>query len=303
MSDRNKLAVIDTIADAFSFGLKKLPSVLVLYLTVAILIFGPILYLAYPMAIDLIQFFKEIGEDVDPEELAEQIIPFMPVIFLVVVGALFQHAIITPLIIRNITHGETLWLLRINKNTFRYILAAIVIGIFMMLAYFAFAALVAGAAIATDGNQDLQGIIIALSVVIGIILMIYFIVRLSLIPIDIVAQSSFAIGRGYGVSKGNVLRLIGLIIIVMAAMMVIGMIYQVVITILMVAGGIAFLPSDFDAVEQDPALLMEHLMALLTSPIMVIVVVFSIVLDAFQTAVMTSAPVFAYRRLVGATDS
>lgn len=298
MSNRTKLAVIDTIADAFNYSFKKLPSLVVLYLSTTILIFGPILWLAYPLVIDFFQFFTEVGENVDPEEFAEQIIPFAPIIGLLVLGSLLQYVVITSLIIRNISHGETLWLIRINKNTFRYIVAAIVVSLLMVVVYAGFAAIIAGAVISAGENQEMLGPVVALSVLAGLFVFVYFLVRLSLIPIDVVAQSNFAIGRGFRVSRGNVLRLIGLGVIVFAAILAIAMIAQIVISILLLAGGLAFFPSDLDAVEQDPSLLIGHLMALLTSPIMVIVIVFSVILDAFQTGVMTSAPVFAYRRLL-----
>lgn len=228
MSDRNKLAVIDTIGEAFAFAFRKLPSLLVLYLTTFIFLLMPIGFVLYLTLFGQIIELPPPGKKSSPEEISAFILVFVPFMLIIMTAVFGLYSVLIDLITRNVIFQERLWLIRLNKNTVRVFGASLLYAI-ISLAMLIFAVLmVEGGAqgISQQWSDNLQGPIEASVIVLAIIITIYVIIRFSLVPTAVAAEQKFTMSDGLKATKGNVIRLFFFYLFITVATFVISIIAQ-----------------------------------------------------------------------------
>lgn len=316
MTAKVKLPVFEVLSDAFSFGWKKLIQLIVLYVTSTVVIFGPLFALALTLFPDLLSDLNALnsfnlesdlegveGGDLAPEEALanafDQIAPYIPMIILFILGAILQGAIFSTAVIRNITQGEAVWLMKINKNVFRYILASIVVGLLIIPIYLLVGAVgLAGYTLAQQ-LAEFGTLIMILTVLLCICALIYLIVRISFIPVAVVSNSKFELRAGWNATKGNVLRIIGLFILAVILFMTI----MIPVAIVFFAIGLDELMAGTmvseGSIDENPLIALELLFGSFTSPSMTAINLIGTLLEVYLTAVMAALSAFAFAYMTG----
>ena len=208
MNTRVSLPVFQTVMDTFAFALSKFPSLFVLTFVAAI-ITEPLTFLS-------LQFtgaFAGLASLAQPGVSTERFIASLPNsgpgLLIVLMGVLFFLALITVPIIRHITHGERLWLIRINSRTFHYMLSQlpvllILVGIILLWL-----------------DAAAMKFLLWLPV---LIVLSYFGARLSLVPVDAIVSGSVNIRNGLSLSRNNGLRLLLIILAVGLPILIVGLV-------------------------------------------------------------------------------
>ncbi len=299
MSDRSKLAVFETVGEAFGFAWRKFPSLYILFFTATVILLGPIAYLAYPQIMEIFAAALSENEEVFEATMIESGTRLAPLLLLYYLAAFLHMGILGSIITRNILHGENLWMFRINANTFRYLLSIIVVGIILMPAYFILLLTVAGSIIGVSETDVFPGALAALLIVVAVLAFLFVAVRLSLIPVDVVAKSEFSIGSGFRAGARNTLRLFLIYLITVVAVMIVILAIEIVAVVsLAFTVGVSMTPNEAGA-PPNPDELASAIQAFIGSPLSYILMVAFSFLQAFMSGIMVGLPAIAYGKLTG----
>ncbi len=122
MSTRARLPVLATVAEAFTFAFRKLPSLFILTFVAAV-IAEPLTFLSLQFT-DSFEAFSSLARSGMTDVGTVPLFPKAALgLVIVLLGALLFLAPVAVPIIRHISHRERLWLIRINSGTPLYILS------------------------------------------------------------------------------------------------------------------------------------------------------------------------------------
>jgi hypothetical protein len=299
MSTAAKLPVFHIVEDAFKFAWRKLPALVLLTFTTLLVFFIPVALLMFGA---LGSIFAEVAATGTFDQTTEanftgtSIGLIILAYLLLIIGILLFYATIITQIIRSVIHGERLWLIRINRNTFLYVLATIVVGLLFIPVYFLVAAPIVAGIVAMEAGE-LSGWVLVPAILAALLIMLFFAVRLSLVPIDVVAKGRFAVGAGFKAGRGNTWRLFGVYLVMFIMILVVEIVALLILMPLSILSPVALSPEVIASAETDPTILMDALAPLMSAPFMIAFFAFWLLLWNFLIGVTYSAPVFAYRHL------
>jgi hypothetical protein len=300
MSTRAGLPVLQTVADVFTFAFRNFPSLFVLTFVAAVIV-EPLTFLS-------LQFtgsFAEFASLAHSGVVTDRIIASLPktglCLLIVLMGALLFLALIAVPIIRHITHGERLWLIRINTNSFRYMLSQFpVILILVGIAVFALTAISAFGGIFTDTSGE-PGVMTLLLLFPVIIALAYFGVRLSLVPVAAVASGSLNFDQGLALTKNNGFRLLLIILMTGMPVLIVGLIaMDAVLQLYMTDQDSLAAVGEPDAshiFNGGPKQILELYGYIFSKPAFIAANMIVFLFLAFAAGSMLSAPAIAYRKL------
>jgi len=306
MRTRARLPVLQTVAEVFTFTFRKFPSLFVLTFVAAVIV-EPLTFLS-------LQFtgsFAEFASLAQSGVATDRIIASLPntglCVLIVLMGALLFLALIAVPIIRHITHGERLWLIRINANTLRYMLIQfpvifILVGI-AMLALTATATL-SGVFTITPVELDMMTLLLLFPVIIALA---YFGVRLSLVPVAAVASGLLNFDQGLALTKNNGFRLLLIILMIGIPVLIVGLIaMDAVLQLYMTDRDSLAAVGEPDAshiFNGGPRQILELYGYIFSKPAFIAANTIVFLFLAFAAGSMLSAPAIAYRKLTRSVSS
>lgn len=300
MSTRTRLPVLQTVRDVFTFVIRKFPSLFVLTFVAA--------FIAEPLTFLSLQFtgsFAEFASLAQSGVAADRIFASLPktglCLLIVLIGTLLFFALIAVPIIRHITHGERLWLIRINTSTLRYMLSQFpVILILVGIALFTLTATAAfgGALTNTPREPGLMTLLLLFPIIIALA---YFGVRLSLVPVAAVASGSLNNNQGLAVTKNNGFRLLMIILMIGLPILIVGLIaMDAVLQLYMTDQDSLAAVGEPDAsyiFNGGPKQILELYGYIFSKPAFIAANAIVFLFLAFAASSMLSAPAIAYSKL------
>lgn len=223
MSTHIRLPVFQTVADIFAFTFREFPSLFVLAFVAAV-ITEPLTFLCLQFTGAFAEFASLAQPGVFTDHFVASLLKSGPGLLIVLMGVLLFLALIAVSIIRHITHGERLWLVRINSRTIPYMLSQL--PVLLILVGICLFFLKTTTAFGWDLLNTLvePGTIRFLLWLPVIIALSYFGVRLSLVPVAAVASGSLNIGNGFSLSRNNGFRILLIVLIVGLPILIVGLI-------------------------------------------------------------------------------
>jgi len=223
MSTRVSLPVFQTVMDTFAFAFRKFPSLFILTFVAAI-ITEPLTFLCLQFTGTFAEFASLAQPGVFTDHFVASLLKSGPGLLIVLMGVLSFLALITVPIIRHITHGERLWLIRINSRTIPYMLSQLPVLLILagICLFFLKTTTVFGWDLTNTPVES--GTIRFLLWLPVIIALSYFGVRLSLVPVAAVASGSLNIGNGFSLSRNNGFRILLIILMVGLPILIVGLI-------------------------------------------------------------------------------
>jgi len=309
MSTRAKLPVFEVVEEAFKFAWRKLPALLILTITTSILIFLPIFLIVLALTLSDFGLFSlfdatstaELETAVEVTPVADWTLGVSVVLFaiLIILAVSLYYSIIISQIIRSVMYGERLWLIRINRNTFRYLLAIVVVMLLSIPVLVLASAPIGIGVYLTDATDIPEGLILAPAILVALMILVFFFSRLWLVPVDIVTRAKFAIAHGFKAGRSNAWRLFGVFIVVAITTNVIMLVSLLILLPLSMLSPVTLAPEAIETIETDPAILVDLFSASFTAPFAIAYSVLSTLIQTLLLGVTYSAPVFAYRHLIG----
>jgi hypothetical protein len=282
---RSRLPVIQTVTDAFTFAFRKLPSLLALTLVASVLV-EPLMFLILQVTGSAAEFSLFAQSGLSTDYTIASILRILLGILIILVAVLLFFALIAVPIIRHVTHDERLWLVRINTTTPGYMLAQL--PVMLILAGIAFVAVTESAAV-----------MLVLSP--AIIVLGYVGVRLSLVPVDVVACGSLNYGKGLALSKYNGFRLLVIMLLTGLPVLIVGLIsMEVVLGLYGTDHGSVPVVSEPDSSQffhGGPRQILDLYIYTYSRPAFVAANGIVFLFIAFAGGIMLSAPAIAYRKL------
>ena len=194
--------------DSFTYAFRKFPSLFVLTLVASVLV-EPLMFLVLQVTGSFAEFSLFAQSGLSTDYPIDSIHKILRGVLIILVAVLWFFALIAVPIIRHVTHGERLWLVRINTTTPGYMLAQF--PVILILAGIAFVAVIESGAI----TLVLSPAIIAFG---------YVGVRLSLVPVDVVVSGSLNFSKGLALSKYNGFRLLVIMLLTGFPVLIVGLI-------------------------------------------------------------------------------
>ena len=285
MSTHVRLSVLQTVVDIFIFSFRKFPSLFVLTLVAAV-IAEPLTFLSLQFTGTFAEFASLAQSSVVTDRIIESLPKTVLGFLIVLMGALLFLALIAVPIIRSVTHGERLWLVRINTTTPGYMLAQL--PVILILAGIGFVAVIESGAV----TLVLSPAIIAFS---------YVGVRLSLVPVDVVASGSLNFSKGLALSKYNGFRLLVIMLLTGLPVLIVGLIsMETVLGLYGTDNGsvtVVSEPSSSQIFHGGPRQILELYIYTYSRPDFVAANGIVFLFMAFAGGIMLSAPAIAYRKL------
>ena len=253
MSTRVKLPVFEVVEEAFKFDWRKLVALAVLNLTIELLFLVPLVILFFYVFADSFPGLSSVGDfedgavyeipTADPNTSGYQTSDlFFPSGFWMVLGLMIFVLFLIFLIIgtqitRSITHGERLWLIKINRYTFRYFIALLIVLPLILLVELATAAPIIGALSLADNLDVSKPLLLVPAIMISAMIFVYFFARLWLFPVVSVAQERISFTAAFKAAKGNSWRIIGVWLVTFILMIVMFLVAQLVLYPLSILSG------------------------------------------------------------------
>ena len=285
MIKRFRLPVIQTVMDAFTFAFRKFPSLFVLTLVASVFI-EPLMFLVLQVTGSFAEFSLFAQSGLSTDYPIDSIYKILLGVLIILVAVLLFFALIAVPIIRHVTHGERLWLVRINTTTPGYMLAQL--PVILILAGIAFVAVIESGAV----TLVLSPVIIAFG---------YVGVRLSLVPVDVVASGSLNFSKGLALSKYNGFRLLVIILLTGFPVLIVGLISMEIVLGLYGTddGSVTVVgePGSSQIFHGGPRQILELYIYTYSRPAFVAANGIVFLFMAFAGGVMLSAPTIAYRKL------
>ncbi len=304
MSTRAGLPVFQTVADIFAFTFKKFPSLFVLTLVSAV-IAEPLTFLCLQLTgsfADLAALqYSSLFTDRSSAPLAASWLGLS----IALLGVLLFFALSAVPIIRHLTHGERLWLIRINTSSPRYILSQLpVILILLGIILLVLTATTAFVGVVTNTPQD-HGVMTFLLLLPVIITLAYFGVRLSLVPVAAVARGSLNIYQGLALTKNNGFRLLSIILIIALPLLLVGLVAMDVVLQLYATDQNSLSavsePQESQIFNGGPRQIIELYSYTYSKPAFIAANAIVFLFLAFAAGSLLSAPAIVYRKLIKAS--
>jgi hypothetical protein len=297
MAKHTKLPVFEVVGEAFVFAWRKFPAIIVLNLTAVLFLAGPVLLLGWGL---YVEFFGTLDPNIKflpAEHQPELFMRIMPIAIFYMAAAFLISPVIYTVIISHLVKGKSLWLPKLNFNTLRYFFTSAIIS-FSSAAVLALASafyLLIITALSHTETYNVPGSVIA--AIFMTLVAFYFIVRFSLVPIDVIAESKIGISKGYAVSKGHFWRLLGMYMVMLIVLLVIMLIMGFVLSPIqqMLFKDVAEQAADVPA--GDAATVLSTFSAGQSSPGLIAYNIFTSLLQIYLAAVMVALPAIAYVRI------
>ncbi|TNE37183.1 MAG: hypothetical protein EP347_08850 [Alphaproteobacteria bacterium] len=208
MNNPPRLPVFRLVGEAFSYVSKNFLQITVLNAITFTLLVGPIVLL---VAVFFQEYFNALAaqtEALTKQQLREVAIRLFPINVFMAGATLLLAPIIHTTIISSITNGSTLLVPRLNRNVLRYLFAASIIGSLAIALIALAGSLAALAYVGISHMPSAQKELLFAGGAVITLATLYGLIRLSLVPAEVVANSKLGVTRGFEITKGNIVPLL-----------------------------------------------------------------------------------------------